>query len=290
MNEISLLTSRGRFFVRDSGQTNKPTLLLLHGWLESSSTWKSILPWLKDYRVVCPDLRGMGNSERTQDLRFYTKQNIAQDIVAIVDALELNSFFLVGHNWGGVVAQEIALAIPEQVEALCLMNTVIINNPLNSQLVEKVFHEKHLWHEHFTHQSNFPEEMILSKEETWLRRLLRLFEQKPFPKDLLEEYLRTLQIPGTAASILNYYRAVFEYDLPRWQQLIRNQTVIPVNCLYLHGSRDSIIAPNYLQGAEKCFYAFDYIPLEAGHFVHVEKPAEIGTYIAQFLHQQSFVF
>jgi pimeloyl-ACP methyl ester carboxylesterase len=292
MNNQLLPTARGNLFVRDTAEKDKPVLILLHGWPETSYTWEAILPWLSDYRVVRPDLRGMGDSERTTDLAAYAKENLAQDILAIADTLNIGSFFLAGHDWGGVVAQEVSLAAPDRVEALCLMNISIINNAIGNYAAREAIKEKGMtfyWYQSFMQQPHLPEAMITGNEEIWLRHFLRLAHRKTFPEEVLQEYVRTFKIPGTAATSSNYYRAMYTHDLPRWQQLMESRTIIPVDCLYLHGSRDTVIIADYLKGAEQCFQSFELVSLDAGHFIQAEIPMEVGRLMAEFFHEQSFL-
>lgn len=293
MHNQLLRTERGDFFVRDTAELDKPVLILLHGWPETSYTWEAVLPWLSDYRVVRPDLRGMGDSERTQGIAPYAKENLATDILCIADSMGINNFFLAGHDWGGVVAQEIAFAAPDRVEALCLMNISIINNAVGNAAARQAIKEKGMtfyWYQTFMQQPELPEAMITGNEEIWLRHFLRLARRKTFPEETLQEYLRTFRILGTAATSSNYYRAMYQYDLPRWQQLMESRTICPVDCLYIHGSRDVVIIADYLKGAEECFHSFECVSLDAGHFVQIEMPMEIGAHMAEFFHAQSFMF
>ncbi|WP_448518218.1 alpha/beta fold hydrolase [Rhodoflexus sp.] len=293
MNNQILHTARGSFFVRDTAETNKPVLVLLHGWPETSYTWEAVLPWLSSYRVVRPDLRGMGDSERTPGIEPYAKQNLAQDILCIADTMDIGNFYLAGHDWGGVVAQEMVFAAPDRVEALCLMNINMINNSIGNAAARETIKEKGMtfyWYQSFMQQPDLPEAMITGNEEIWLRHFLRLARRKPFPEEVLQEYVRTFKIQGTAATSSNYYRAMYQYDLPRWQQLMQDRVVSPVDCLYIHGSRDIVIIADYLKGAEQCFQSFECVSLDAGHFIHEELPMEIGLHMASFFRAQSFMF
>src|SRR5690606_20479680 len=101
-------TSRGRFSYRSAGPEAGPPLVMLHGWPESSYCWAPVVAHLKvPRRVIAPDLRGLGDSTREGDLAQYRKQALAEDVIALLDALGVDAFHLVGHDWGGVVAQEI---------------------------------------------------------------------------------------------------------------------------------------------------------------------------------------
>ena len=79
-------------------------VVLLHGWPQSWYAWRSIMPELaKTYRVIAPDLRGLGDSSHPLD--GYDKKTIAHDVWRLLhDHLGLDEFSLVGHDWGGPVA------------------------------------------------------------------------------------------------------------------------------------------------------------------------------------------
>ena len=78
--------------------------------------------------VIAPDLRGLGDSERTMEADLYQKAELAKDIVEMIDALNIDDFYLAGHDWGGVVAQEVALLVPGRVKKFVIMNIPVITN------------------------------------------------------------------------------------------------------------------------------------------------------------------
>ncbi|MEM6725655.1 MAG: alpha/beta fold hydrolase, partial [Bacteroidota bacterium] len=67
----SIATARGQFSARTYGDPTKPPLMLVHGWPQSSYCWHHMTPFLKDFYVIAPDLRGMGYSNRELDPKFY---------------------------------------------------------------------------------------------------------------------------------------------------------------------------------------------------------------------------
>src|SRR5699024_7595515 len=120
------------------------------------------------FRVIAPDLRGLGDSLRTEELADYQKQALAQDMLAVLDELGIDRFHLVGHDWGGVVAQEMALAAPERIPRLCLMNIVIINNARGTQEALAKAGSRgnfHAWYQHFQQSPKLAEGMIPGNEE-----------------------------------------------------------------------------------------------------------------------------
>ena len=73
---------------------------------------------------------------------LYQKAELAKDIIEIADALGIDSFKLVGHDWGGVVAQEVAIAIPERVNQLVIMNIHIVTNLVNNLAARDILYSK----------------------------------------------------------------------------------------------------------------------------------------------------
>src|SRR3954454_3042006 len=96
-------------------------LVLQHGWPEHWYAWRKLIPELaKRYRVICPDLRGFGWTEATPG--GYEKEALAGDLIALLDALELERVRLAGHDWGGIVGFLACLRAPERFERYCVLN------------------------------------------------------------------------------------------------------------------------------------------------------------------------
>jgi len=109
-----------RLYYEDIG--TGPVMVLLHGLGGSSADWESQLPeFSRDHRVIAPDFRGYGNSERRGP---YTVERFAADVFALLDELQIGNFILVGHSMGGAVAMVMALMKPSRIRKLVLTNTL----------------------------------------------------------------------------------------------------------------------------------------------------------------------
>lgn len=97
------------------------TVLAIHGWMVSSSVWDELagLLDLEGLRLVIPDLRGTGGSDKPAG--GYTIERYAQDALALMDELGDRSLVVLGHSMGGTIAQWIAAAAPERVAGLVLL-------------------------------------------------------------------------------------------------------------------------------------------------------------------------
>jgi pimeloyl-ACP methyl ester carboxylesterase len=105
--------------VRDEGQ-GEPSLLFLHYWGGSSRTWDPVINGLKtDFRCVAYDHRGWGESDKPET--GFSIDCLAKDAEALIQALGLCRYVLIGHSMGGKVAQRLAAKRPEGLEALILV-------------------------------------------------------------------------------------------------------------------------------------------------------------------------
>lgn len=126
-----------RFVANEAGVGGRP-LLLVHGFTGSRNDFDPVIGPLADlgWHVVAPDLRGHGDSSQPADEEAYSFPAFADDMVAVVDALGWDTFVLLGHSMGGMVAQMITLAVPDRVRGLVLMDTSHTHVHVDPELVE----------------------------------------------------------------------------------------------------------------------------------------------------------
>jgi epoxide hydrolase A/B len=101
-------------------QGRGPLVVLLHGWPETSYSWRHQLRALADagYRVAAPDLRGYGQTDAPADVREYGMRAMVGDVLGIVDALGEDNAIVVGHDWGAAIAWHCALLHPDRFRAV----------------------------------------------------------------------------------------------------------------------------------------------------------------------------
>jgi pimeloyl-ACP methyl ester carboxylesterase len=111
-----------RTHVALAGPADAPPVLLVHGWPQNWWTWRHVIPTLaRRFRVIAPDLRGHGWSEAPA--AGYEKEQLASDMLAVLDALAIERATWIGHDWGGWTGFLAALRAPERIErmlALCI--------------------------------------------------------------------------------------------------------------------------------------------------------------------------
>jgi len=111
-----------RMHVALAGPDDAPPLLLVHGWPQNWWEWRHVIPTLAErFRVIVPDLRGFGWSEVPSG--GYEKEQLASDLLALLDALDVERVSWIGHDWGAWTGFLAALRAPERIErmlALCI--------------------------------------------------------------------------------------------------------------------------------------------------------------------------
>ena len=111
-----------RIHVAAAGPPGAPVVLAQHGFPQHWWAWRRVIPLVSgEFRVLCPDLRGFGWSGWPDDGDF-VKQRIADDTVALLDALGVEQVRLVGHDWGAWAAFLAAMAAPERFSSVLAMS------------------------------------------------------------------------------------------------------------------------------------------------------------------------
>lgn len=278
----SITTPRGIFNIRMYGEDTKPPLMLVHGWPQTSYCWHHAAPYLSDFYVIAPDIRGMGDSNREMDISLYQKDEMAKDLFAIADELGINEFYLGGHDWGAAIVQEMAFLQPERIKKLLILNMLILNNAIGQNkaaevLVKYLFRSS--WYQFFMSIEQFPEALLAGKEDIWVRFFSRGISN-PIPEDAIQEYIRCYKIPNSISTASNIYRTISK-DRKRWKTY--EGKIIDIPTKIIHGVLDPVIIKEYLAGVEDCFAQVETTLLKGGHFIVDEQPEAVGNAITEFL-------
>jgi pimeloyl-ACP methyl ester carboxylesterase len=122
---FSLKTSGFVFDALTSGSKNGPLILLLHGFPQFADVWTTVMPELvtAGYRVIAVNQRGYSKGARPPLVSDYALIKLVTDAVGFADAVEVPRFHLVGHDWGGAVAWNVAAKHPERLNSLTVLST-----------------------------------------------------------------------------------------------------------------------------------------------------------------------
>ena len=207
-------------------------VVLLHGWPQTWFEWRHVMARLApQYRVIAPDLRGLGDS--TRPLEGYDSESLAADIHELLcEHLGLAAYHLVGHDWGGPTAFALAAARTQAVRTLAILDVAVPGlGPDFSQGGRR-------WHHAFHMTPDLPEALVLGRERQYLSWFYREFAYRADaigPEDL-EEYLRTYTQPGALRAGFSLYRNI-PRNVERNRALQASGFRLPMPVLALGGAR-----------------------------------------------------
>ncbi len=186
-----------------------PPLLLLHGHPRTHVTWHRVAPLLaSDRTVVCPDLRGYGESSKpatTDDHEPYSKRAMARDCVALMRALGHERFAVAGHDRGAYAAFRTALDHPDAVTALAVLDAVPIADALDR--CDARFAAS-WWHWFFLGQTAKPAERVISADpDAWYTAGPEHMGDEAFA-----DFRRAIHDPATVHAMCEDYRAGLGID------------------------------------------------------------------------------
>lgn len=255
-------------------------VLMLHGFPDLSRTWRFQLPVLAaaGFHVLAPDLRGYGGTDRPNGLESYRSRELVGDVLGLLDAMEWEKATLVGHDWGAVIAWHFAMAHPERLERL-----VIINGPHPVHYARMLKHPRQLlrsWYAGAFLIPWLPERLLGARGALPLLKLLETSAPGAFTAEDRAVYREALTQPGALTAMLNYYRAAAFRD--RLDGEVKRPVEVPT--LVIWGDRDPALAPELASVPRELAPSLRIhrIP-RAAHFSHLEAPNEVNRELLAFL-------
>lgn len=174
-----------------------PAVLMVHGFPDSGRLWRHQVGPLAEAgrRVIVPDLRGMGASERPAGVKAYRLSRVVADLLAVLDAHGAERADLVAHDWGAAAAWLLAALHPDRVRSLAALS---VGHPAASRPPTLEMRQKAWYQLYFLFDE--AEELLLRDDAAMLREWLD-------PAVDRDRYLEDLRRPGALTAGLNYYRA-----------------------------------------------------------------------------------
>ncbi len=264
---------------------NGPAVLLLHGYPQTHAMWHKVAPELaRDYTVVCPDLRGYGDSSKPKGLpdhSNYSKRAMALDMAEVMTALGHESFHVVGHDRGGRVGHRLARDHGRRVKSLTVLDispTLKMYQSTNMQFAKAYYHWFFLIQE-----APLPERMLEGQVPFYIFKRLGRGKSglKHFSKEAMAQYVRAFKDPRTIHSTCEDYRAAATIDLVH-DRKDRTRLKMPVLALW---GRHGVVEALFDCLADWREVAADVRgrALACGHFIPEEKPRELLAELRRFL-------
>jgi haloacetate dehalogenase len=266
------------------------TVLLLHGFPQTHFIWHKIVRALcKDYSVVCPDLRGYGDSDKPAGRpphTEYSKRTMAEDMVELMRVLQLPRFHLVGHDRGGRVAHRLALDRPELVDKLCVLDispTLTMYQRTDMEFARAYFHWFFL-----IQPAPLPESLMAANAGAVLKTFLGSWSagsSDHFDPEALAEYQRCFSGLRALHACCEDYRASAGIDLEHDRQSDADGVLVAAPMLVLWGERGVVgrMFTPLVDWNEKCRGNVEGAALPCGHFIAEETPELLLQHLLPFL-------
>jgi len=269
-----LYTNQGKFidvggvkiYYVEKGQ-GEP-ILLLHGFALSTEAWKNqIQEFSKNYRVIAIDLPGFGYSDRSMSIN-YSRRSQAEFVNRFMEATRITRAVVVGHSMGGGIAAQLALAHPEKVGKLVLVDSAgyekvperwgAINIPIFDRFVARFFI-----------MNKFAATRLLGKA---------YFDDKKMTRELVDQFLRPAYVKDSLQVLIKMTLDQRTEDFPNKIKDIKQSTFI------LWGREDEIIGAG---SAERFHFDIKVSQLvimpDVGHLPFLERPDQFNAYLTEFL-------
>jgi pimeloyl-ACP methyl ester carboxylesterase len=257
-----------------------PPVLLLHGWPQHWWAWRSLMPLLAGrHRVLALDLRGFGWSEATP--RGYRKEELAADVVGVLDALGIDRVNLVGHDWGGVIGFLACLDHTDRVERFVPMNTGHVWPTLSLKGVPKTLAA-------VTYQGLLASPLLGPRINASPRIVAKVVDAITKQTDAVvpqyaEHFAPRFADPARARAASQVYRTFQLYEYPRWVRGRYRDRRLTTPTMWLHGLDDPFFTPGMLKDIVR--HADDvriaYLP-DCGHFPAEEQPELVAEHLLAF--------
>lgn len=261
-----------------------PLLLLLHGFPEFWYSWRQQIPVLAEhFTVVAPDLRGYNDSDKPARISDYTTSILVEDVVQLIRSFGYERAIVAGHDWGGAIAWSTALARPDVVEKLIVLNIPhprlflqhILTNPRQRLRSWYMLAFQFPW---------LPEIGLRANDYQVIEEAFRgmAAHKDVFSDEVIAEYKRALDKPGALTSAINYYRA-----LPRstsggfWLDL---DPVAKMPVMLIWGEQDTALGKELNRDLERYVpdLTLHFIP-DASHWVQQDRPDLVNKHMLNFL-------
>ena len=268
-----------RMHYLDSGGDG-PLLILLHGWPQTSRCWQSVIPMLaEEYRVVAPDMRGYGLTDKPT--HGYDKKTMARDIAELMEHLGYDTARIVGHDRGARVGHRFAIEYPHLLTHLTVLDIVPTLHTFRNGTTESA---RRFWHWLFHMQADLPELLVGPRIPEYLNFFFeRWTVQRHALEDAIPEYIEAYSRPGALRAGFADYRATpedLEHDAA---DLDSGNTVdIPVQVLWGDGGLPAgmDVVDAWTPFAPR---AFGQAVADCGHFIAEEQPRALVDLLKPYL-------
>lgn len=285
MEHIFVETNGITLHVAQKGPQDGDLILLLHGFPEFWYGWHKQIDYLasQGFRVWAPDQRGYNLSDKPDKVSDYRIEQLAADVAGLIKASGKEKVFLVGHDWGGIVAWRVARAYPELLHKL-----VILNAPHEAAMKEQVLHHPlqlvKSSYIAFFQLRHLPEKLLsLSNWEPAAKALQNTSRKGTFTEEELQHYRIAWSNSKAMRTMINWYRALVSKSA---ESNISNRVTVPTFVIW--GAQDQFLGSDLAtKSLEFCDNGQGILLGEATHWVQHEESEKVNQCILDFVKKSS---
>jgi pimeloyl-ACP methyl ester carboxylesterase len=321
MPELAFATTNGiRMGYYDAGpKSDKPPVVLCHGWPELAFSWRHQIKALSaaGIRVIAPDQRGYGATDRPEPVEAYHMEHLTGDLVGLLDHLKIDKAIFVGHDWGGFVVWQMPLRHGQRVAGVVGVNTPHWPRaPVDPIALFRQRFGDHMYIVQFQDPAREPDRIFGSRVEqtfdAFMRKPVRAPDAPPeepiagvgasprinlaFPQMIAnydarhdprtpilsaEEkkvFVDTFTTTGFTGGI-NWYRNFTR----NWQRSEGLDHTVRVPALMIMAENDAVLPPSAADGMEKLVPDLEkYLVRDSGHWTQQEKPEEVSAKLIEW--------
>jgi pimeloyl-ACP methyl ester carboxylesterase len=301
-------------------KTDAPPVILCHGWPELAFSWRHQIKALAaaGIRVIAPDQRGYGATDRPEPVEAYDIEHLTGDLVGLLDQLKIDKAVFVGHDWGGFIVWQMPLRHIDRVAGVVGINTPhTIRPPADPiELLRKRFGEQ-MYIVQFQNPSREADNIFNSRVE----QTFDAFMRKPVPRsDTASPEPPTAGVGASPRLNLAFPQMIANYDAkhdPRtpilspeekkvfvdafiktgftgginwyrnmtrnWQRSAGIDYIVRVPSLMIMAENDHVLPPSAADGMEKIVPDLEkYLVRDSGHWTQQEKPDEVSSKLIEW--------
>ena len=260
------------FTCRVSGLENTgETVILLHGFPSTSHMWHELIDFLsnENYRVIAPNQRGYSQGARPSEISEYRIDNLVEDVLDIADAMNIDKFHLVGHDWGSAVGWVVAGTNKDRILTWTALSVPHLDAFGDAIVNDETQEEKSYYIDIF--RMKFIPELYFKFLN--YRNLKNIWSSSSEMQ--IEKYMNVFGQKKAITGALNWYRAN-EFD--------RKIGDIYVPTLMIYGLNDAAIAEKGVDETEKYVKApYTLKKLNVSHWIMQESFEEVSVFILDHL-------
>ena len=291
-------------FYEAGPRIDKPPLVLCHGWPELAFSWRYQIRALSEagIRVIAPDQRGYGATDRPEPVEAYDIEHLTGDLVGLLDHLGIDKAIFVGHDWGGFVAWQMPLRYLDRVAGVVGLNTPHTNrawaDPIG--LMRARFGDD-MYIVQFQDPAHEPDRIFGSRVEPSAEppvagigalpkinlafpQIVAGYDGKLDPRvpilssEEMRVFVDTFKRTGFTGGI-NWYRNMSR----NWQRSADLDHTVRVPSLMIMAENDRVLPPSAADGMEKLVPDLEkYLVRDSGHWTQQEKPEEVSAKLIEW--------